>query len=187
MVSKVNKKIDVKLLILILIVIVLIIINLILYTKKSLQPSLEIEKANETIVIAGEENVKTPQPVHVPQTDEEIIAMLAGYKERDRIEYYCGQYFKHLERHEYDAAYNLLYTEFKQNYFPTVEEFEEYVKNTYPAQWALDYDDITRQGDIYVLRLKILDVLGSRENEKIQRLVVKENYYNDFVISFQVI
>ena len=103
------------------------------------------------------------------------------------MQYYCGQYFKHLEKHEYDAAYNLLYTEFKQNYFPTVEEFEEYVKKTYPEQWALDYDDITRQGDLYVLRLKILDVLGSRENEKIQRIVVRENYYNDFVISFQVI
>lgn len=186
MVSKVNQKMDVKLLTLILIVIVLIIINLILFTKKSLQPRIEEKKANETMIMVGEEK-KKPEPVSVPQTDEEIVKMLSGYKERDRMEYYCGQYFKHLEKHEYDAAYNLLYTEFKQNYFPTVEEFEEYVKKTYPEQWALDYDDITRQGDLYVLRLKILDVLGSRENEKIQRIVVRENYYNDFVISFQVI
>lgn len=187
MVRKVNEKVDVRLLILILTVIVLIIINLIVFTKKFYKPKIEEDKANEKITIVGEEQKKTPEPVSVPRTDEEIVKMLSGYGERDRMEYYCGQYFKCLEKHQYDAAYNLLYPEFKQNYFPTVEEFEEYIKKTYPAQWALVYDDITRQGDIYVLRLKILDVLGSKENEKIQRIVVKENNFNDFVISFQVI
>lgn len=184
---KVNEKTDTKLLILILAVVVLVIVNLILFTKKFYKPKIEERKANEKIVIAGEEQKKAPVTASVPRTDEEIIKMLSGYGERDRMEYYCGEYFKHLEKHEYDAAYNLLYTEFKQNYFPTVEEFEEYIKKTYPEPWALVYDDITRQGDIYVLRLKILDVLGSKENEKIQRVVVRENNFNDFVISFQVI
>jgi hypothetical protein len=186
MTRKYNEKIDIKLLILMFIVIILIIVNLIIFTRKFYKPKVEAEKVNETIRMVGDDK-KTPEQVSVPKTDEEIIKMLSGYGERDRMEYYCGQYFKHIERHEYDAAYNLLYTEFKQNYFPTVEDFEEYIKKTYPAHWALEYDDISRQGDIYVLRLKILDVLGSKENEKVQRVVVKENNYNDFVISFQVI
>ena len=103
------------------------------------------------------------------------------------MEYYCGEYFKHLEHKEYDQAYALLYPEFKQNYFPTLEEYETYIKNNYPKSWALEYEDITRQGNIYVLKLKILDILGTKDNEKSQRIVIKENNYNDFVISFQLI
>lgn len=186
MIRKVNEKIDIKLLILILVVIILVIVNLIIFTKKFLEPKNKAEKANEKIIIATQEEEETEQ-VTVPRTDEEIIKMLSTYGERDRMEYYCGEYFRHLDKKEYEAAYNLLYPEFKENYFPTLEEYVEYIKKTYPSEWALVYDDITRQGDIYVLRLKILDVLGSKENEKIQRVVVRENYYNDFVISFQVI
>jgi hypothetical protein len=184
MVRNVNKKADKKLLILMLVVIVLIIINLILFTKKSLQPKHE-ENNNQTEI--GVEEEKKSEEVVVPKTEEDVIKMLSGYKERDRMEYYCGQYFKHIEKKEYEAAYNLLYDDFKQNYFSTIDEFKDYIEKTYPHEFALDYDDITRQGDIYVLRLKILDVLGSRENEKIQRIVIRENNYNDFVISFQVI
>ena len=187
MVRKINERIDVKLLVLILVVIILVIINLILFTKKFLQPKVADEKANGTVTIAGHDEKKSEEVALAPRTDEEVIKMLSGYKERDRMEYYCSVFFKHLENHEYEDAYNLLYPEFKENYFPTEKEFEEYVKKTYPSEWALIYDDITRQGNIYVLRLKILDVLGSKENEKIQRVVIRENNFNDYVISFQVI
>lgn len=184
--SKLQTKIQKTDLILIIIVIILIIINLTLYLKKVIQPKQEQQQANQqsTVISEKQQNTETTQ---VPQTDEELKKYLATLTERDRIEYYCGVYFKHIEKQEYEAAYNLLYTEFKQNYFPTIEQYEEYVKNTYPTHWALEYDDITRQGTIHVLRLKILDVLGTTESEKTQRIVVKENDYNNYVISFQVI
>ena len=182
--SKIKRKIEKTDIVLILIILILIIINLILYLKKEIKTNQDDTYQLSTVL---SEKKQQNEQIQIPQTNEEIIKKLSTSNERDRMEYYCGEYFKHIEKHEYEQAYNLLYTEFKQKYFPTIEEFEEYVKKTYPKAWALDYDDITRQGDIYVLRLKIYDVLGSRENEKIQRIVIKENYYNDFVISFQVI
>ena len=108
-------------------------------------------------------------------------------KERDRIEYYCGEYIKKIEEKDYESAYNLLYPEFKEKYFPILDKYKEYIEKTYPKDFALEYDDITRQGKLYVLRLKVLDVLGNKENEKIQRIVILENDYNNFVLSFQVI
>lgn len=182
--SNLKRNIEKKQIIIIIVLLILVIISLILYSKNVVEDNEKNNINNKTTISESEEKAQT---VEVPKTNEEIIKKLSTLNERDRMEYYCGEYFKHIEKHEYEQAYNLLYTEFKQKYFPTIEEFEEYVKKTYPKAWALDYDDITRQGDIYVLRLKIYDVLGSRENEKIQRIVIKENYYNDFVISFQVI
>lgn len=186
--SKIQSKIEIKDLIIIIILIFLIIINLILYLKQVLIPKQEQEDfiKEQTTVISEESEEK--QQVSVPQTDEEITKYLSTLGERDRMQYYCGEYIKHLKHKEYEQAYNMLYTEFKQNYFPTIEEYEEYVKKFYPEYFALQYDDITRQGDIYVLRLKIIDAMNSEksEEENIQRVVIKEYNYNDFVISFQV-
>ena len=169
-------------LIIIIIIVFLAIISLVIYSKE-LQ-SVKKQENNGEITISQNEEKKE---VQVPRTDEEIVKYLSKLGERDRMEYYCGEYFKHIEKKEYEAAYNLLYPEFKESYFPTLERYEEYVKKTYPSNWALDYEDITRQGDIYVLKLNVLDVLGSKENEKSQRIVIKENNYNNFSISFQVI
>lgn len=174
------KKRDVFLLITILI---LVIINLILFLKEYSTPKTQVQESTGII-----SNVKSEKDnVIVPKDDKELVVKLSKMKERDRIEYYCGEYIKKIEQKEYENAYNLLYSEFKEKYFPTLESFKEYVDKTYPEEFALEYDDITRQGNIYVLRLKILDILGSKEDEKVQRVVILENNYNDFVMSFQVI
>lgn len=186
MAKKFKKGIDNTTIILIIIVLILIIVNLTLYIKKIITPKQVQQDTSQLSTVISEKNNETKN-IEIPQTDDELKKYLSTLGERDRMEYYCGKYFKHIEKKEYEAAYNMLYTEFKQNYFPTIEEYEEYIDKTYPKYWALEYDDITRQGNIYVLRLKILDVLGSKENEKIQRVVIKENNYNDFVLSFQVI
>ena len=183
--SQIKDNVNKKDLILLIIILIIAIISLTLFVKE-FAGNKEEQQDNNVSNSTTTQN-STNNQVSVPQTQDEIAEELSKKGERDRMEYYVGEYFKHLEKGEYDEAYNMLYAEFKQNYFPTVEKFEEYVKKTYPSTWALDYDDISRQGDIYVLRLKIYDVLGSKENEKVQRIVVKENNYNDFVLSFQVI
>ena len=188
--SKVGSRIEKKDIILILIILILIIVMLVLFVKTIMYPKTTTQVPNYTPKTTRSAETGKKVVVQVPQTDDEIIKMLADnnrFQERDRIEYYCGEYFKHLENKEFDKAYDLLYPEFKNKYFPTLEEYKAYIERTYPADYAFIYDDISRQGDIYVLRLKICDVLGSRENEKIQRVVIRENNYNDFVLSFQVI
>lgn len=185
--SKLKKNINMTDIILILILLLLIIIILILCAKYFVKPKQAENQANQGTTIVGNNNKKNENTYTVPRTEEEIIKNLSTMGERDRMNYYFGVYFKHLENKEYESAYNLLYPEFKTQYFPTLEKFEEYVKKTYPEECAWSDDDISRQGDIYVLNLKIIDVLGKRESEKTQRVVIQEKNYNDFVISFQII
>lgn len=181
--KKIKSKVEKIDIVLIIIILILIIITLIVFFKKEIQPTEQNTYQLSTVV--KEEN-KNEQP-QVPKTNEELIKHLSTLGERDRMEYYCGVYFKHIEKKQYESAYNLLYPEFKQNYFPTLEQYIEYIEKTYPKYWALNYDDITRQGNIYVIRLQVLDVLGSKEDEKVQRIVVRENNFNEFDMSFQVI
>ena len=184
--SKSHLKIDIKDIILIIIIVLLIIINLVLLTKKVIVNEKNIQENYEPSVIVDSGNNKQNQNISIPQTEEETIKYLSTLNERSRMQYYCGKYFKHIEHKEYEQAYNILYSEFKQKYFPTLEDFEKYVQEFYPEYFALEYDDITRQGNIYVLRLKIINIQNTTEEELTQRIVLQEKYYNDFVISFQV-
>lgn len=182
--NKIKRKIGKTDIVLILIILILIIINLIVYLKKEVQPNQEETYQLSTVV---SEQKQQNEQIQIPKTNDELINHLSTLGERDRMEYYCGVYFKYIEKKEYENAYNLLYAEFKQNYFPTLEQYIEYIEKTYPKYWALNYDDITRQGNIYVIRLEVLDVLGSKEDERVQRIVLRENNYNNFEMSFQVI
>lgn len=185
--KKNENKFNRKDIILLLIMLILIIVNLIIFVKEISKPTLE-QESNIIYESNVKSNKKSNDKSSSPQTDEEKIKYLSTLPERNRMEYYCGQYFNHLEKREYESAYKLLYEEFKQKYFPTLEEYTAYIQKTYPKLWSLEYNDITRQGTIYVLKLDILDVLGEKSKSKIsQRIVVKENNYNDYVISFQVI
>ena len=185
--SKLRNNTEKKEIILIIFMLVILIISLILYYKLVLSDKENTGIINNTNIITKSEQKQQNEQIQIPKTNEELINHLSTLGERDRMEYYCGVYFKHIEKKEYESAYNLLYSEFKQNYFPTLEEYVEYIEKTYPKYWALNYDDITRQGNIYVIRLEVLDVLGSKEDERVQRIVLRENNYNNFEMSFQVI
>ncbi|MBR3673081.1 MAG: hypothetical protein IKN65_02145 [Clostridia bacterium] len=180
--KKVKSKIEKLDIILVFLLLILIIVFLSIYVKTNSKVDENTSEKKFTVVKESEK-----QQITVPQTDEEIIKKLSTQGEWDRMDYYCGVYFKHLAEKEYESAYNLLYSEFKEKYFPTLETFREYVEKTYPNDFSWVDDDITRQGNIYVLKVKLLDTKGTKDNEKSQRIVLKENNYNDFVISFQVI
>lgn len=183
--SKIKAKFNVKDIVLVIIVLMLFIVNLIIMLKKvnnKTENENNLSKNNNIVY----ENKATSQK-ETPQTNDEIIRYLSTLNERDRIQYYCGQFFKYINHSDYQSAYNLLYADFKTNYFQTMEDFEKYALEFYPKFFALDYDDISRQGNIYVLRVKVIDIENPNQQENFQRIVIRENDYNNFELSFQVI
>ena len=108
--------------------------------------------------------------------------------ERDRMEYYFSEFIDYIENGEYKKAYEILYPEFRERYFKTLDDFKNYVDKTYPEFVSFNYNDIERQGDIYVLTIVVINPdVSKEESKKSQRIVIKENDFNDFVLSFQVI
>ena len=101
---------------------------------------------------------------------------------------YFGRYLSYIESKDYQSAYDLLYDGFKQNYFPTLEEFIEYVQNNYPNNIVVEYVNIERQGTIFILTVKLRDALtDTTQTDTLERqVVVTENDINNFKISFSV-
>lgn len=167
-----KKKISQKKLLMSGIIVILIIINIVLIHKHShiKEESVQEEEDAEQIM------------------NEKIVNQLADMNERNRMEYYFATFINHIEAKEYEKAYNLLYDEFRQRYFPTLEEFQKYVEETFPTMMNIEHENIERNGDIYVLWIYISDLVnGGPEDKKEMNIVIKEDDLNDFVLSFSVI
>lgn len=121
---------------------------------------------------------------------EEIDEMkkndLAGKGERDRIEYYVGSFLSALENKEYEEAYEMLYSDFRKNYFPTLSDFENYAKTKFPTMISVEHTNFERNGEVYVLWSNLSNPIGNKNSSIEMNFVVKENDLNDFDLSFKI-
>lgn len=143
---------------------------------------LSIKKDNEA-------NAKNNVPLenHIETAEEKNAREIEELKklgETSRMQFYVSKYISYLEEGDYESAYNLLYDEFKQNYFKTQEEFTTYVKSKYSDIITLDYEKTERFGSYYVVTVNFKDLINDKKNYT-QLFVLKENNFNDFVMSFQ--
>lgn len=171
-----NKKKDNKLIIFGLIVVVILAV-IAFSTKREDKSNINYQTMDsEEIQIAMEENI-----------DNMIKNELSKLGERDRMEYYVSTFIKDIENKEYEEAYGMLYDQYRDNFFPTLDSFEEYVKSKFPKLCSVEYTNIERNGDIYVLWVTIKNALSSESPILEMNFVVQENDLNDFVMSFSVI
>ena len=137
-------------------------------------------------------NTQNTSQVSKTNEDTERLKEIKKKSEGERVRTYLGEYFKFLEKKDYESAYNLLYSDFKQNYFPTLEKYREYIEKCgYPDMLAIKYNDVKRVGYFYIVTLDINnldpDAIISKQVVKTgTKFVVKENDYDDFYLSFQL-
>lgn len=148
------------------------------------------ENANNVQQNTGlNENINTNYTTTSNEIDDQNRdALVASLNERQRMQTYFGRYLSYIESGDYESAYNLLYDGFKQNYFPTLKDFETYAQNNYPANMVVEYINIEREGTIFILTVKIRNALSdnTQTDVKEQQIVVTENNVNDFKLSFEV-
>lgn len=120
------------------------------------------------------------------EMNEITVNKLADLGERDRMEYYVGTFIKAVGNKDYESAYEMLYDDFKNTYFGTYSEFEEYAKSKFPTSISVEYTNLERNGDVYVLWVTISDILKSSDSDVEMNFVVQENGLNDYKLSFSV-
>jgi len=136
----------------------------------------------------GSKNNNTINENKIEQSTDTEIQKLQSMEEYDRIKYYFNKYISYIENDEYEKAYNLLYQDFKNTYFKTLESYIKYIKQKYPTIITVEYTDVARLGKYYVLDIKFVDLINITDTQTpsfTQKVILYENNWNDFVISFQ--
>lgn len=179
---KKQEDMSISFLVLVIIAVILVIINISLFIN-IMKIRKEMDNNTDTDTVQEDNRIPTQE-----EQKAATIQKLKKMNERDRMEFYIGEYIGYIEEKKYNEAYNLLYPEFKDNYFKTLEDFEKYAKNKYPSSMIMNYTNIERQGEYYVLFTEIIDadtVNTIAEKKFTQNIIVKENGYDDFYISFE--
>ena len=125
--------------------------------------------------------------------DEEIRTL----HESDRMKRYIGIFFDRLEDKDYQSAYDVLNSEFKASYFPTLDDFKQYAdKNFNTSTMSVTYDNIERlgnnkTGNLYVMWLTISNIFQRKiedDEDKLEQtyFVILEKDYNNYEMSFSV-
>ncbi len=131
------------------------------------------------------QNVVTAEDIE-ENTNQLEIEDLQDKDERTRMQQYCGKFIRYIEEKDYDKAYALLYPDFKNNYFPTEEDFAKYAQEKFPSSLiTVEYNNIERQGQYYILFTTVKTPLDSSYSMD-QKFILIENGFNDFQISFDV-
>lgn len=160
------------------IIIILVVVNTI-YSRKSKNNT--DESSNNVL----EQNILTAEEIE-ENTNQLEIEDLKNKDERTRIQQYCGKFIRYVENKEYDKAYALLYPDFKNNYFSTVDDFAKYAQEKFPSTLiTVEYNNIERQGKYYILFTTITTPLNT-DYEMKQKFILIENNFNDFQLSFDV-
>ena len=167
-------------LVLIMVIIIALLVGISVLIKMNNNKNGETQKADKDVSISQEKIAEY-------KSDEEL-EKIKSMNERTRIEYYISNYMKLLEEQNYDKAYSLLNKTYKNNYFKTQKEFEEYCEKNFPIMMNITYDNFERNGEIYVIWITVTDAIrGSKEAGKEINFVVKENTFNDYELSFSKI
>lgn len=157
----------------IILIIIVIIAFVIIWFKQNSNSSLN----NESATLVTDEIEQS--------NNEKELESLYSMTEQERITYYCAEFFKLVDIRDYENAYELLYDEYKENYFPTQASFSEYMREYFPDDFSLEYTNFERLGDIYVLWIDVKDTLnGTRGHNFSMNVVIQENDFNDYVLSF---
>ena len=131
-----------------------------------------------------EQGQKTPEQIKQEQIQEAQIKDLKTKNEVQRMQQYLVTYLKYIEQKQYDKAYELLYPECKEHYYPDLDFFIAYVENTYYDIMRIDFQDMQRQGEYYILTVELVDITDNL-NSKEQKFIIYEKAANDFTLSFQ--
>lgn len=146
---------------------------------------LEARQNSSTTNNTVQENIVTAEEID-ENTNQLEIEDLKDKDERTRMQQYCGKFIRYIEGKEYDKAYALLYPDFKNNYFPTLEDFQKYAEEKFPSTLiSVEYNNIERQGKYYILFTTVKTPLNSSYSMD-QKFILIENGFNDFQLSFDV-
>lgn len=97
------------------------------------------------------------------------------------------KFFEMLNMQDYTAAYEVLDTTFKQNYFATQGQFEEYMQGKFFRYNNVTYNSYAeRVTNLYTFNLTITDKTGEQQTSVDFNIVMQLLDGTDFVMSFEV-
>ena len=117
---------------------------------------------------------------------EEIVEEYNELSSDSKVARNIRNIFTMLDNQDYEQVYSHLDNTFKQNNFPTIEQFEEYARNTFFETNYLGEMRAIQQGNIYVITVPYKERASAAAEERQKIFFMQLLDGTDFVMSFEV-
>ena len=118
--------------------------------------------------------------------------------DQTKVQMNIDKFILMINNQDYEAAYNVLDDNFKNNYFNTLDEFKQYVQNNMYRYNDLSFESFDVNGNIYSCTVKLTDLSEGKYVDETKGtggsgyiytwnfvMQLKDNY--EFTLSFEVI
>lgn len=102
-----------------------------------------------------------------------------------RARKYLNEFITNIKKERYDEYFRL-YFEFKNIFFPTLIDFENYIKENFPKDPAVKINNFEQTGDLFILFVDIVDKDNPEKSLKNMKFIYKEENLMEYVFSFSV-
>ena len=117
---------------------------------------------------------------------EEIVEEYNNLSSNSKVARNIRNIFTMLDNQDYEQVYSHLDNTFKQNNFPTIEQFEEYARNTFFETNYLGEMRAIQQSNIFVITLPYKERASAAAEERQKIFFMQLLDGTDFVMSFEV-
>ena len=103
-----------------------------------------------------------------------------------KVQLNISKVFEAINNGDYNYVYNKLDETFKQNNFPTLEEFEQYMENTFYDNNSVGYTNYQTSGNLHIYELSITDADNTESTSVTKNFIMQLLDGTNFVMSFNV-
>ena len=114
--------------------------------------------------------------------DEEFKTQYNNAETNEKVALNIEKFIQAINDKSYYYAYNCLADSYKNNYFKTQEEFENYVKQNFYPNSSVEYKQFEIQNDVYTYSVILTNKATKEEMNK--TFIMKLGEGTDFVLSF---
>ena len=95
------------------------------------------------------------------------------------------KFIQMINRHDYRTSYNCIADSFKNNYFKTQEEFQNYIENNFYSYNKFEFKSCEKKAaDIYVCKVQLTDYMDENSEIKEINVIMQLGDNLDFKMSF---
>lgn len=104
--------------------------------------------------------------------------------DKEKLVMNIQKFFKGINDKNYGYSYSVLSEAFKNNKYPTKNDFINYAKQNFFDENEIEYESYEKENGVYIYKIKIKDATGKNTAEKKFNIIIKLNNGTNFEMSF---
>lgn len=118
---------------------------------------------------------------------EDFIENYNSRKDEEKVVLNIKKFFMGIDDKNYGYAYNLLAESFRNNKYPTKNDFIAYAEKNFYEKNKIEYINYTEENGVYIYKIKISDATVKSAETKQFNMIIRLKEGTDFEMSFSQI